>query len=54
ELGRDIDEGLEAAKILEEAGYDAFNADAGTYDSWYWNHPPMYQKKGLYLPLTEN
>ncbi|WP_081723100.1 oxidoreductase [Thermoanaerobacter thermocopriae] len=53
ELGRDIDEGLEAAKILEEAGYDAFNADAGTYDSWYWNHPPMYQKKGLYLPLTE-
>lgn len=53
ELGRDIEEGLEAAKILEQAGYDAFNADAGTYDSWYWNHPPMYQKKGLYLHLTE-
>jgi len=53
ELGRDTDEGLEVAKILEEAGYDAFNADAGTYDSWYWNHPPMYQERGLYLPLTE-
>lgn len=53
ELGRDTEEGLEAAKILEQAGYDAFNADAGTYDSWYWNHPPMYQKKGLYLHLTE-
>lgn len=52
ELGRDTEEGLQVAKILEEAGYDAFNADAGTYDSWYWNHPPMYQRKGLYLHLT--
>jgi len=53
ELGRDVDEALEAAKILEEAGYDAFDADAGTYDSWYWAHPPMYFEKGLYLPLAE-
>lgn len=53
ELGRDVSEALEAAKILEEAGYDAFDADAGTYDSWYWAHPPMYFKKGMYLPLTE-
>lgn len=48
EAGRDIEEGIQAAKILEEAGYDAFNLDAGTYDSWYWNHPPMYFKKGVY------
>ena len=34
ELGRDIDEAIEAVKILQEAGYDAFDADAGTYDSW--------------------
>lgn len=53
EKGRDLDEGLEAAKILEQAGYDAFNADAGTYDSWYWAHPPLYQEHGLYLPLSE-
>lgn len=53
ELGRDIDEALEAAKILEEAGYDGFDADAGTYDSWYWAHPPMYFEKGMYLPLAE-
>jgi NADH:flavin oxidoreductases, Old Yellow Enzyme family len=53
ELGRDIPESLQAAKILEEAGYDAFDVDAGTYDSWYWAHPPMYFKKGLYLPLAE-
>lgn len=53
EKGRDLEEGLKAAKILEEAGYDAFNADAGTYDSWYWNHPPMYFKKGMYLELNK-
>ena len=29
------------------------NADVGTYDSWYWNHPPMYHEKGMYLPYNE-
>ncbi|WP_097026386.1 FAD-dependent oxidoreductase [Clostridium peptidivorans] len=53
EKGRDIEEGIEAAKILEEAGYDAFNGDVGSYDSWYWSHPPMYMEKGLYLPYNE-
>ncbi|MDE8732547.1 FAD-dependent oxidoreductase [Eubacteriales bacterium DFI.9.88] len=48
EAGRDIDEGIEAAKILVEAGYDALNVDAGTYDSWYWNHPPVYFEDGMY------
>lgn len=52
ELGRDTEEGLEAAKMLVEAGYDALNVDAGTYDSWYWNHPPMYfGEGGMYLPF---
>ena len=53
EKGRDIEEGIEAALILEEAGYDAFNGDVGSYDSWYWAHPPMYQEKGLYLPYNK-
>ncbi len=53
EAGRDIEEGLEIAKILETAGYDAFNADGGVYDSWYWAHPPMYLPEGCYLHLTE-
>lgn len=48
ERGRDIEEGLEAAKLLEKYGYDALDTDVGTYDAWWWNHPPMYQKKGLY------
>ncbi len=49
EMGRDIPEGLEAAKMLESYGYDALDVDVGSYDSWWWSHPPMYQKKGLYL-----
>lgn len=49
EVGRDYEEGLEAAKILVEAGCDALNVDAGTYDSWYWNHPPMYFEDGMYV-----
>ena len=53
EKGRDIPEGIEAARMLESAGYDALNGDVGCYDAWYWNHPPMYQEKGLYLPYTE-
>ncbi|HBC97273.1 MAG TPA: 2-enoate reductase [Clostridium sp.] len=53
EKGRDLKEGIEAAKILEAAGYDELNTDLGTYDAWYWSHPPLYQKDGLYLPYTK-
>lgn len=54
EKGKDLEEGLEAAKILVEAGYDALNVDAGTYDSWYWSHPPMYfGEGGMYLPYSK-
>ncbi len=48
EKGRDIQEGLEAAGLLAGYGYDALDVDVGTYDAWWWNHPPMYQEKGLY------
>lgn len=48
EKGRDTEEGLKAAQLLESYGYDALDTDVGTYDAWWWNHPPMYQKKGLY------
>lgn len=53
EYGRDLEEGLEAAKILEEAGYDGFNADLGSYEALYWAHPPGYMEHGLYLPYIE-
>lgn len=48
EFGRDYDESIKLAKILEEAGADALDADNGSYDSWYWAHPPMY------MPLACN
>lgn len=48
EIGRDMEESEKAAKILQDAGYDMLNADNGTYDSWYWAHPPMY------MPLNCN
>ena len=53
EAARDVNEGLEAAKILEKEGYDAFNADAGSYDAWYWAHPPIYMSHGCYLDSIE-
>ena len=48
EKGRDIEEGIEAAKLLEKFGYNALDVDAGTYDAWWWNHPPMYMEKAPY------
>ncbi|MDR0879677.1 MAG: FAD-dependent oxidoreductase [Clostridioides sp.] len=53
EKGRDVEEGKKAAKYLVDAGYDALNVDCGTYDSWYWNHPPMYFKDGMYLEYAK-
>lgn len=48
EAGRDLQEGIKAAKYLQDAGYDMLNCDNGTYDAWYWSHPPMY------MPLNCN
>lgn len=53
EKGRDIPEGIEAAKLLVAYGYDALDIDVGSYDSWWWSHPPMYQEKGLYIPYAK-
>ena len=52
EAGRDIEEGLEMAKLLEEAGFDALHVDAGCYDSWYWPHPPIYQEHGCMVDMA--
>lgn len=49
ELGRDMAESEKAAKYLQDAGYDMLNADNGTYDSWYWAHPPMYMPQNCNL-----
>ncbi len=53
EKGRDLPEGVEAAKLLTEYGYDCLDVDVGSYDAWWWSHPPMYQKKGLYIEYAK-
>ena len=49
EVGRDMEESEKAAKYLQDAGYDMLNADNGTYDSWYWAHPPVYMPENCNL-----
>ena len=49
EMGRNMEESEKAAKYLQDAGYDMLNADNGTYDSWYWAHPPMYMPENCNL-----
>lgn len=49
EIGRGMEESEKAAKYLQDAGYDMLNADNGTYDSWYWAHPPMYMPQNCNL-----
>ena len=49
EVGRGMEESEKAAKYLQDAGYDMLNADNGTYDSWYWAHPPMYMPQNCNL-----
>ncbi len=49
EIGRDMAESEKAGKYLQDAGYDMLNCDNGTYDSWYWAHPPMYMPQNCNL-----
>ena len=49
EVGRNMEESEKAVKYLQDAGYDMLNADNGTYDSWYWAHPPMYMPQNCNL-----
>ncbi|HPX70365.1 MAG TPA: FAD-dependent oxidoreductase [Bacillota bacterium] len=49
EVGRDMEESERAVKFLQEAGYDMLNCDNGTYDAWYWAHPPQYMPKNCNL-----
>lgn len=49
EVGRDMEESERAAKYLQDAGYDMLNCDNGTYDAWYWAHPPGYMPNNCNL-----
>ena len=54
EVGRDMAESEKAVKLLEEAGYDMLNCDNGTYDAWYWAHPPIYMPENCNLEDVEH
>ena len=54
EWGRDMEESERAVKYLGDAGYDMFNCDNGTYDAWYWAHPPQYMPDNCNLEYVEH
>lgn len=54
EVGRDMEESERAAKYLQDAGYDMLNCDNGTYDAWYWAHPPIYMPENCNLEDVEH
>ena len=53
EAGRDMAESEKAVKYLQDAGYDCLNCDNGTYDAWYWAHPPIYMPENCNLEDVE-
>ena len=54
EFGRDMAESEKAIKYLGDMGYDFFDCDNGTYDAWYWAHPPVYMDHNCNLPEVEH
>ncbi|MGN0965179.1 MAG: FAD-dependent oxidoreductase, partial [Dysosmobacter sp.] len=54
EFGRDMEESERAIKYLGDMGYDMFNCDNGTYDAWYWAHPPQYMPDNCNLEYVEH
>ena len=52
EVGRTLEEGVEISRLLEKYGYDYLNTDTGTYDSFYYACPPMYNPQGFMIPLA--
>ena len=54
EVGRTMEESEKAVKYLQDAGYDMLNADNGTYDAWYWAHPPAYMPQNCNLKDVEH
>lgn len=49
EGGRTIEEGIEIARMLEEAGVSALHVDRGCYECWYEQIPTVYGSDALQL-----
>ena len=52
EKGRDIEEAVEIAKLLESYGLDGLSVDTGVYDSFYYACPPGYVPAGFAIELA--
>lgn len=52
EGGREKEEGLKIAEILEQEGVSALHVDVGCYENWYWPHPPEYQDPGCMVDVA--
>ena len=50
EFGRSMEESPAAANLLVAAGADALDADNGSYDAWWWAHPPVYMPQHCNFP----
>lgn len=49
--GRELPEGLEIARMLEEAGVTALHVDKGCYDRWFDSIDTTYEPDGFQLDL---
>lgn len=52
EGGREMEEGIAMAKILEQAGVDALHVDVGCYEAWYKAINTVYQPPMVQLPVA--
>lgn len=52
EGGRSIEEGLQIAKMLEEAGVAQLHVDAGCFEVWYKPIPTVYDEFGTKVDLA--
>lgn len=50
--GRDLEEGIAMAKILEEAGVDILHVDVGCYEAWYKAINTVYQPARVQLDIA--
>lgn len=50
--GRELDEGIAMAKILEEAGVDILHVDVGCYEAWYKAINTVYQPRRVQLDIA--
>lgn len=53
EGGRELEEGLEMAKILEAANIDALHVDVGCYEAWHKAISTVYEKEEHQMDVVE-